>query len=204
MFLGRSTRLAIAAALLLVPASTAFVACVGDSTEDGGQDATTTDSGTDSCVTISSQPGVDCFSGGRCALATQQCCVGITGSGLVGACSDSGACGTVPFLETWSCDKGFDCPVGAPKCCAGMQAADTLFMSITSGGGCPLPLHVDIPDAAGDALPPPFTIATCQTSCTGPQLCATNAECGGDGGLHCVPAQFSQSSFSKTFGVCLP
>jgi hypothetical protein len=186
-------------------------ACVGDSTPavDGGNDAsidvTSTDGGSpEACATISNQPGVDCFAGGRCTPETQQCCVGLTGQGLIGQCGDASAtaCGTQPYFETWACDKGFDCPANAAKCCAGQEATATLFTGLSSGA-CPIQLHVEVGDAGPDAFSAPFTIASCQTSCANAQLCATDSECG-DAGLHCVPAEFTQSSNSKTFGVCLP
>lgn len=178
-------------------------ACVGDSTpvpDGGGNDATT---GSDACAAISNQPGVDCFNGSRCTVETQTCCVGLTGQGIIGQCGAQGSCGAQPYQETWSCDKGFDCPPSATKCCAGPEATSTLFGGLNSGS-CPFQLHVSVPaDAGPDSAPPPFTIASCQTSCPQVQLCATDSECG-DGGLRCVPVEFSQSSFSKTFGVCLP
>jgi hypothetical protein len=161
-------------------------------------------------ATISDQPGVDCFAGNRCTPTTQDCCVGLTGGGLIGQCGATGSCGpsVKPYFETWSCDKSFDCPATATKCCAGPEATSTLFGGL-NGGGCPLQLHVSIdagPGDAGndpDAAPPIFTIASCQTSCANLQLCATDSECG-DAGLHCLPVEFTQPPFSKTFGVCLP
>ncbi len=190
---------------LILAIALTLTACVGDSnpTPDGGSDATTNDA----CVAISSQPGVDCFNGNRCTPETQTCCVGLTGSGIIGSCSDAGTCGlaTQPYFETWTCDKSFDCPAQAPKCCAGQQATQTLFGGLNSGG-CPLQLHVSVDagadDGGSDGGPPIFTIALCQASCPSIQLCATPAECGAS--LRCVPVEFQQSSFSKTFGVCLP
>ncbi|HEX4512630.1 MAG TPA: hypothetical protein VH054_03815, partial [Polyangiaceae bacterium] len=131
------------------------------------------------------------------------CCVGLTGGGLIGQCEDAGACGANPYQETWDCDKTFDCPAQAPKCCASAQAGATLFGGLNEGG-CPLQLQVTVPtDAGSDAgPPPPFTIASCATSCSGFQLCANDAEC--TGGLKCFPVEFTQTSGSKTFGVCVP
>lgn len=195
---------------LVLAVGLTLTACVGDSnpTVDGGNDATTNnDSGGDACVAISNQPGVDCFNGNRCTPETQNCCVGLTGSGIIGSCTDAGTtCGlaTQPYFETWTCDKSFDCPPQAAKCCAGQEAAQTLFGGLNSGG-CPLQLHVSFDGGAGDAGdagPPIFTIAACQADCPSIQLCATASECGSN--LRCVPVEFTQSSFSKTFGVCLP
>jgi hypothetical protein len=184
-----------------------LVACVGDSSPpvDGGSDATATDVAVDAptdastCVTIPSTPGPDCF-GTRCTPETQACCVGLTGGGLIGQCEDAGACGANPYQETWDCDKTFDCPAQAPKCCASAQAGATLFGGLNEGG-CPLQLQVTVPADAGGP-PPPFTIASCATSCSGFQLCANDAEC--TGGLKCFPVEFTQTSGSKTFGVCVP
>jgi hypothetical protein len=189
----------------------ALVACVGDSSPpvDAGSDATTADVGVDApsdasttCVPIPSTPGPGCF-GTRCTPETQACCVGLSGGGLIGQCEDAGACGAQPYQESWDCDKTFDCPAQAPKCCASAQAGATLFGGLNEGG-CPLQLHVTPNfDAGSDAgPPPPFSIATCETSCSGFQLCATDNEC--TGGLKCFPAEFTQTSGSKTFGVCVP
>lgn len=182
-----------------------LVACVGDSSTQGDAgDATTNDAPGDAsttCVTIANTPGPDCF-GARCTPETESCCVGLTGGGLIGKCEDAGTCGAAPYQETWDCDKTFDCPAQAPKCCASAQAGGTLFGGLNEGG-CPLQLHVNPGDAGPDAgPPPPFSIASCATSCSGFQLCATDAEC--NGGLKCFPVEFSQTSGSKTFGVCLP
>jgi hypothetical protein len=180
-------------------------ACVGDdnSQTDAGIDATGNDAGNDAtCVPIAAQPGVDCFSGGRCTPQTQECCVGLTPSGLIGQCQDAGTCGAPPYMETWGCDKAFDCTVQAPKCCATQASQQTVLSNLS--GSCPIQLKVTVPEGGADAQPPPFAIAKCQADCNGLiQLCASEAECG-DAGLKCRPVEFTQTSFSKTFGVCLP
>jgi hypothetical protein len=119
--------------------TTCFAACVGDSTvtpPDAGDATTTNDSGNGSdaamCdAVVPTQPGVECFSGGHCVPETGECCVGLSGTGLIGQCADAGSScpAMAPYIQTWLCDKSSDCPNQAPICCVGTQAGQALFSS---------------------------------------------------------------------------
>jgi hypothetical protein len=201
--------------LARILAGCSLVACVGDSTPiDAGSDATTSDSGgndvntadasdagVEACATIPNQPGVNCFNAGRCAVQTQECCIGSSGGGFIGACADAGAMCQLPYFPAWDCDTALDCNNGN-KCCVSAQAQGALFAGLVNGG-CPIVLVIPMDGGPGSDASPPSTIASCSSSCgSNPQLCGTSAEC--SNGLKCTPVEFPSTQFPKIFGVCLP
>lgn len=181
--------------------------CVGDAPVTAVPDSGTGDGGK-TCVPISADPGVACFNSKRCKPQTETCCTGLTGNGLIGECKplavgDAAAC-MFPNPVPWPCDKAFDCSPQAGKCCATAQGQNTLVAAINAGdGGCPVQLKIDPPDGAVDAAMFNYSVSFCATACGGSfQFCSSEDEC--TKGLRCLPVQFSQPNFSKTFGVCVP
>lgn len=180
----------------LVAAS--FVACVGDAPvtvpSDAGADArdAAVDAPEEACLPPANVSGVFCVDQ-RCKT-TEFCCMSLAGGGQIkGTCLAAGTgdagpaqtCGATSsaYIE---CAKALDCPKTSDRCCGSTEMFSTPNMST-----CPGTIPVAMSEGGG-ATPP-----SCQsTPCGGPQLCATDQECGGK---RCVPVTVSNAQF----GMCM-